>query len=384
MAEANSVENPITYFLINNNYQYFEAVRLASEIRATGRLTGLIAVPHTFSVDIDRKIFNPVISIPTPIRLSWPNAWVRYFKARKLLRTVIPASAGDMLLLFTEFELLNHLVALVFKERRGSTLLIEDGGVGSYIPLSLRNPERYSLKDWIRQITIRAIPGLGGTQFTKFDGQLFPMLEDKHLISLLLYRRMRINRNIPVNVITRPSMKRVEKETGRVVFLNQPLYSEHIQSPIDYADGLKKILSALCSGYSEVFFKFHPREHLNERSRIAKNILDLFPTVKIIEGDEPFEKLISHLRPEAVASYNSTPLLNLTGTGVQPLFLYHLLPDLRKSPSFIAMHTLLIGWGYKFVADWNEIATGYCAEIDFCNDKSARPIADVLKQFDPN
>jgi hypothetical protein len=368
----------LIYFLVNNNYQYLEAERLARELRGTGHLVALIVIPHTLTVKIDSELFEPVIPVATPARLPWPRAWFRYLRATKIMRTALTVTAEDTLLMFTEFELLNHLAAHVFKECGGRAYLIEDGGVGSYIPLSLRSPEPYNLKDLIRKVTIRAIPKLGQTQFTKFDGILFPMLGDRLLNGVLLYRPMLINRNIPVSVIARPLLQRLEICTGRVVFLNQPLYSEYIQNEIDYSRGLRKILNALCVGYSEVFFKFHPREPVEARIRITAEILRLFPKLYILDGNQPFEEMIADLRPEAVASYNSTPLLNLSGTGVQPLFVYHLLPELRKAPSFCAMHALLDAWGYKFATNWNELASGYHAGTNFDNDISAIPLVEAL------
>jgi hypothetical protein len=369
------------YFLVNNDYQYLEAERLARELHAADRRTALIAIPHTLTRTLDPALFDPIISLPTPAHLSWPRAWLRYLRARGRVRQVLPATGADVLLLFTEYELLNQLAARVFKERGGAAYLIEDGGVGTYIPLTLKQPEPYSWKNRLLQASMRAIPGLGGTRFTKFDGILFPMMDDRHLDGVCLYRPMRITRRVPVRVIARPTLQPVPIRAGRVVFLNQPLYSEHIQNESDYADGLRKILGALSAGYPDVLFKFHPREPASARERITRDILDAFPGVRVVEGNQPFEAMLAELCPEAVASYNSTPLLNLTGTGVQPLFVYHLLPDLRRAPSFDAMHALLEAWGYEFAADWGQVAAGYHAGAGFDDSSAALPLARVLEPY---
>jgi hypothetical protein len=371
------------YFLVNNDYQYLEAERLARELRAEDRSTALIAIPHTLTRRLDRQLFDPIITLPTPAHLPWPRAWLRYLRARGRVRAALPAAAGDVLLLFTEYELLNQLAARVFKERSGSAYLVEDGGVGTYIPLTLERPEAYSWKNRLLQASMRAIPGLAGMRFTKFDGILFPMMDDRHLDGVCLYRPMRITRRVPVSVISRPKPQPISIRPGRVVFLNQPLYSEHIQSEPDYLDGLRRILGALSAGYPEVLFKFHPREPASARERITQSVLDTFPGVQVVEGNQPFEAMLADLRPEAVASYNSTPLLNLTGTGVQPLFVYHLLPDLRKAPSFDAMHTLLEAWGYQFASDWSEVAAGYRAGACFDAPLDAQPLSQVLAHTVP-
>lgn len=367
------------YFLVNNDYQYLEAERLARELRAAGRRTALIAIPHTLTLSLDPALFDSLITLPTPAHQPWRRAWPRYLRAKNRLRVVLPATSEDTLLLFTEYELLNQLVAITFKERSASVYLIEDGGVGTYIPLTLKQPEPYTWKNRVLQASICAIPGLRRTKFTKFDGIVFPMMDDRYLDGVYLYRRMAITRDVPVSILSRPSLPPVATKTGRVVFLNQPLYSEHIQTETDYASGLRQIIVALTTGFPEVLFKFHPREPAEARARIKSQVLDAFPVLRIVEGNQPFEAMLTTLRPEAVASYNSTPLLNLCGTGIQPLFLYHLLPDLRRAPSFDAMHTLLKAWGYQFAADWDEVASGYRAGEHFDDVSAATPLAQLLE-----
>lgn len=371
------------HFLVNNDYQYLEAERLALELQAAGRRCCLIAIPHTLTRQLDPSLFDTITTIQTPAHRRWIQAWPRYIALGSRPRALPVFHRTDTLLLFTEFELLNQLTAIACKRQGGKVYLIEDGGVGTYIPLALVRPEAYSLKDRLHQWMIRAIPSLRRTQFTKFDGILFPMLEDKHLDGICLYREMRLNRQVPLHVIARPIPASVEPHDGRVVFLNQPLYSEHIQTPENYVLGLKRILAALQAGFKEVLFKFHPREPDNARSWIIASVLAQFPDIRIVEGRQPFETLLSELRPEAVASYNSTPLLNMSGTGVQPLFVYHLLDDLRHAPSFATMHALLAAWGYHFPEVWEDLASGFQSGGGFDCPHGALPLADVLASASP-
>lgn len=369
------------YFLVNNDYQYLEAERLARELRAAGKSTALIAIPHTLRTQFDPALFEPILTLSTPAHLPWRKAWLRYLGARRRLRAILSATAEDTLILFTEYELLNQLAAIIFKERGGSTYLIEDGGVGTYIPLTLKQHEPYNWKNRILQASIRTIPGLSRTRFTKFDGVVFPMMDDRYLDGVFLYRKIALSRSVPVRIIARPTLPPVRTKTGRVVFLNQPFYSESIQTESSYAAGLHQILSALCGGYSDVLFKFHPREKAEARFKIKRQILNGFPNLRVIEDNQPFEAMLAELCPEAVASYNSTPLLNLPGTGIQPLFVYHLLPDLRNATSFRTMQALLEGWGYRFAEDWKQVCSGYHAGEQFNKVGNAVPLAHLLEQL---
>lgn len=366
------------YFLVNNDYQYLEAERLARELRLDSQSCSLIAVPHTLTRAFDTSLFEVITKLETPARMRWPQAWLRYLVIRKRVQQALSIAKADTLFLFTEFELLNQLVAIHFKDKGASVYLIEDGGVGTYIPLAIKNPQRYSWKDRVYQWMVRRIPRLHRTQFTKFDGINFPMLDDAYLDGVCLYRNMSINRQVPLRVIQRPSQQPIEPIAGRVVFLNQPLYCEHIQTESDYERGLSQILAALSLGFKEVLFKFHPRETTEWQAIISERVLCNYPNVKNVQKKQPFESMLADLRPEAVASYNSTPLLNLTGTGVQPLFVYHLLEDLRYAPSFDTMHALLDAWGYRFAASWNEVASGYSAGDRFEKAPDAQTISQLV------
>jgi hypothetical protein len=355
----------LIYFVVNNNYQYIEAARLASQLGESGEQCGLIAFPHTLSIPADQQAFATVTVLETPAHDRWLAAWRKYLTINSALKTMVSPGPSDTLVLFTEFELLNQLTAIYFKKNKGRVFLLEDGGVGSYIPLTLKHPQSLTLKERIYTLMVRMIPNLKATHFTKFDGILFPMLHDKYLDAVLLYRSLRINRAVPVAVLARPPLEKISTVGGRVVFLNQPLYCEHIQTPEMYASGLRQILSSLCDGFGEVYFKFHPREAIAAKEKITAEILNDYPAIDIISGNLPFESMLSTIRPEAVCSYNSTPLFNLAGTGIQPIFAYPLLEDLREQSSFRTMHDLLAAWEYNFPTCWKDLSSGYFAGEKF-------------------
>jgi hypothetical protein len=369
----------LIYFLVNNDYQYIEASRLAIELHKDGHKTALIVIPHNLSLDFNEAIFKPIISFSAPVyKVRW-KAWLIYLSYLSRLRTALKILPNDYLFIFTEFELLNQIVAVRFKECNASVFIVEDGGVGTYIPLTIIKAEEYTLNNYLNKFFIRLIPGLSKTHFTKFDGTLFPMLDDRNIDGICVYRQITTSRSIRVNVIARQNKDKINICVGRVVFLNQPLYIDNIQTEEKYKSGLLLILNALCSGFSEVLFKFHPREPSTERVRIKTQILDSFPNLKVVDSNEPFEKILEDVCPEVLASYNSTPLLNLKGTGIQPLFVYHLLPDLLHSASFQTMHIILKTIGYEFAPDWINLATGYNAGEYFDVVEAAMPLSQLLE-----
>lgn len=88
-----------------------------------------------------------------------------------------------------------------------------------------------------------------------------------------------------------------------------------------------------------------------------------FPAVELIERDGTIETMILDFRPEVLASYFSSALLNIEYQGIEPLYLYSLLDDLMAQPVFRITTGILTTWGYRFVASEDEVRSGYRSGI---------------------
>jgi hypothetical protein len=347
------------YFLVNNDYQLLDARIHAQGLRLQGQESTLIEVPHMLQESNRGDGFRQLFNFPAPLKShGWMGAWWCYFGARRDVNRQLTPKAGDTLFLYTEYELLNHFIALRFKRAGARVFLLEDGGVGTYIPFSVPSQEKLTLKEHIVALMTRCLPGLHRTTFHKLNGIVFPWMEDRQIDGLCTYRPLRIIRQIPVHVLHGPVRARLETIPGRVLFLNERMYDDY-QNATEYMHGLETIMRALVKGFGEVLFKFHPREKQPWRGRIAELLASHFPTVRIVEDSRAAELLLAELRPEALASYFSTALLSLTGTGIEPLFLFQLLPEVARQKVFVQCEGLLRQWNYHFVANWDEAHSGY-------------------------
>lgn len=353
------------FFLVNNDYQLINASRHATDLRSEGYTVSLLQVPHSLKCEPAAGIYDRIFSFKSPVvGRRWLAAWMQYFAVPAQIAALHPC-ADDVLILYTEYELLNHIILQKFSSVGANVVLIEDGGVGTYITFSKMPNEAMSLKERLIALSVRCLPGLADTQFKKINGALYTWRPDAQIDLLCVYRQFASARCIPM-VTIRDNTKdfTVTPVTGRVVFLNEPIY-DHYQDDEAYLSGLENIIKALTAGYQEVYFKFHPRETQAWRDRIKGQVLRKYSSLQIIERDSPFEMLLGDYAPEALASYFSTPLLNLSGTGVEPLFVYHLLDDLRNQPAFLQLTTLLRQWNYRFARDWGEVRAGYVSSIQY-------------------
>lgn len=372
------------YFLVNNDYQLLDANRHASRLHKDRQSLTLIQVPHSLQCAPADGLYDRIETFASPMHAHrWFAAWPRYFRAWRDMQRRLKPAVGDVLVIYTEFELLNHCAVLHFSRSGAMVVHIEDGGVGTYIPFASVESQSLSLRQRLVAWMTRRLPGMGDTCFKKINGIVFPWRPDSQIDLLCVYRKFKPARQIKTEIISSEiEAKKITRTLGRVVFLNECIY-DHYQDERSYLQGLDRILEALSAGYSEVFFKFHPRETEEWRERIHSQVIARFAQVQVIQESAPFELLLERYAPEALASYIATPLLNLAGTGVEPLFLFHLLEDLRDQPIFAQLTAVLLHWNYRFVSDWADVRSGYRSHIEFHDSSSSLSFADLVQSLPP-
>ena len=355
------------YFLVNNDYQLIDANRHTVDLRIDGLEASIILVPHSLQCEPPTGVYKNIFLFESPVKgRRWFASWIRYFLVPHKITEINPV-VGDTLVMYTEYELVNHLILKLFRSAGCKVVLMEDGGIGTYLPFSKIKGQVLSWREQLTTWSIKCLPGLRDTVFKKINNVVFQWRPDNQIDLLCIYRNLVIARKIKTTVIQGGmSALNLTPVMGRVIFLNECIY-DHYQDPEAYISGLKKIIKALSVGYSDIYFKYHPRDQAAWRDLIRRRVLHEYPSVKVIEESQPIELLLESYAPEALASYFSTPLLNLSGTGIEPLFLYHLLGDLCEQPIFSQLTNLLHQWRYQFAKDWSGVRTGYQSKISFWN-----------------
>jgi len=367
------------YVLVNNNYQLRALMRhFAGRTEMLAHAT-LIAVPHTLKIEAEREKFDRVVVLTSPQgTLGLPWLLGSYFLAgRKAAKQFAPDN-NDVLIFFTEVEWLNQIVVQIFKFSGAKTVLLEDGGFGTYVPMGQPESDPLTLRERCIQASFRLLPALRYSKLFKVNRVLFPRLPDSSIDAIALYRDAPIYRNIVVHRVAKPTKTPCTICQGSVIFLNEPLY-DYYQSREDYLNGLKKLFDGLTSGFDKVYFKFHPRESFAWRADISALISEHHPNIEIIKNNLSIEEIINTYLPEVLASYFSAALIGIEYEGIEPMYLYHLVDDLANHPTFTSVTQILRSWGYNFVDSVDQIRAGYRSHL-CCNSASAEDFFQFLNK----
>ena len=348
------------YFVVHNNYQRHDFELHLAELDRKD--VTLVSIPHTLEACEYPGIAARFHYAPRfgQGALPWVLDYLRF--ARAIERDIRPAP-GDVCFLYTEYELLNHYIAARFRKAGAKVYLVEDGGFPTYLVFRLIEAEAMSFKQALKEKVFRLLPGLSEMRFHRINGHVFRLMPDSTIDAVCLYRPVPLVRKVPTVLLRRPPEPALDSIRGCVIFLNEDVYNGQLDAE-DYLRDLQALLSQLCRRFHEVLFKFHPRESGEWRARIRGRVLARLPAVKEVGNDAGIEDIVDRYRPSIAVSYLSAGLLNLLYRGVEPLYIYHLFPQLRGQPLYRESTAILESQGYNFVPGIEAIAPDYRSGLE--------------------
>jgi hypothetical protein len=346
----------MNYFLVNNDYQYYDALLHLPALRGGA---ALIRVPHNLKrVDKD-ACFSAVLTIMSPFAVRGGVLRLRrIFRAQREVERTLPVTSGDTLLLYTEFEVLNQAVVRHFKRRGARVVLIEDGGIATFLTFNIQGArERKSLVQAAAQLWLQSLAGAPYLTLVKYNGIIFPQIQDRYIDVAVYYLPMPISRSIRRIVVRKPVQHVEGLARGTAIFLNERVYDYYCTME-KYLEFLERILTRMEQGFTRVLFKFHPSETPERRSMISA-VLARHPAVARVDNDAAVETLVQQYMPGHAVSFLSSALLNLWYYGVQPVFLYRLMPEMEIQRIFRDLEGLLNGAGCRTPGDFSEVEAGF-------------------------
>lgn len=339
------------YLLINNNFHYYD-LSLHLEALSWAEVS-LIAVPHKLDADYVDGSFKKKYNFDTPFK------GVKGYLDRRTIHdsqesicSQIKPGPEDVLIFYTEFELLNQFIVSLFKKSGAKVFLLEEG-LPTYINFCTESTTALSLKYKLKLAYIHNVLRYEYVDYLSLNGFGYPRIRDSFIDGVLFYFNTHVNRDVPNYRISKEVETMSSTDPTKVIFLNEGLYLYYMGWDV-YIDELKRVISALSHQFETVYFKYHPKENAKSKVRI-RQALEGFSNVQFIEATTPIETLIVELQAKHAVSFFSAALMNLHVMGIDPIYIYPFIPSLQKLDIIKTIHGFLESINYIFPNSLDEL-----------------------------
>lgn len=331
------------YFLVNNDYHFLDVLENIKHLKDYEKC--LIQIPHRLNVIESHKDFKKVYTFNSPFKNL--NRLYNFFKTRKILKEnpKLEIKSSDILFFYTEYEILNQVIASEFKLNGGKVFLIEEG-LATYLTYSALHKNPLPLKQQLQLFYLKNILRYHYIEFLNINNIIFPQISEKYLDGLLLYLDVNINRNIKKYLIKK-EVTILDLDPQKALFLNERIY-DYYCSKKDFELIIYDIIDKISFKFKNVWFKFHPSETV-ENKKWIKKILSGINNIIFIEESEPIEILITKYNSKYVFSFFSAALLNLYFRGVIPIYIFHIYDKISKQEVSKNVRYILDNLNYNFI-----------------------------------
>lgn len=364
----------MVFILVNNNYHLLDLEPYLSEL--DGQSPKLIKVPHTLSLTEFDAHFDEVIefapfhaALRNIIRPGYGQATFREIRER------IKPEKHDVLIVFTDYEVVNQYIISLFHENGARVVMLEDGMATVSVGNLKEGPVHFktSIVRWI----LRNKYGMKYLNILEGNNFPLPVISDMYVDVLGLSIKAPLLRNIPVCQLRPPVSISANTDNDAVQFINQDLYNLNLMTMQEYREALTDILTAMTRNFLRVIFKCHPREKEEDIAQY-QDIIAKFPSVTLVKGLEPIEAQAKQYMPRYNVSFYSSALKSLYFKGAEPLYVFHLIPSLWNSAFGKVLYDYLHFINYKFINSFDDIKSGYHCNITL--DKEGKSLTELLYQ----
>lgn len=331
------------HFVVNNDIHYFDVSSQLSGLSERGARVVLIVVPVALRVGVDEAAFERVVTLESPYRSHLSETSRAHLRRTTIaIAERIPVGRGDIVVLYTDREPLNCVLASHFM-RAGARVVMLEEGIASYLDVTSRGPVPMRLRARIKTFYARRTFGLRDASFVPQGPFLGSRLDDNVIAARLFYLRP-TGYDPPCAIFVRhrfPQGARHGESTA--VFCNQPLYGIYM-SEANYLDALRSVIGRLVDGHERIVFKFHPRDSAAMKSAMV-DALGRHGRMEFRESPLPIEREMDAIGAGVAYSFFSGALLTLAQMGHRVVFLYDAIRDRLEARTVVALDRFLLSLG---------------------------------------
>ena len=343
----------IIYFLVNNHYQLIDVKKHLSHFKKKKYKIVILVCSRT-NLEIELKNLKgfQIINLYSPqirFRFTWYLNFIKVYKFLKEIRSKLIVNKNTYLFFYTEIDILNHLIVKFIKYNGGTNYIINDAGFATYLNFSNFTEIIYAKSFIIRKYILKLIPFLRNTRLVKGYHYHFFWLQDHYIDGVIGYKYFSNKRDFPLYLLNETKKTLKISPNNKVLFLNSMHYSEVLESDLDtFLKMHQLIFKKLLKSYSEIIFKFHPRDSEVFRNEIRKKYQNE-KRIKLLDSIDDYQNLIIKLKIKCIASICSSGCLSAP-KGIKVIFCFNLVKKffpLEWQSSFKEIDKLLKLWGGK-------------------------------------
>lgn len=366
------------YISVDNDYHGEQALSLANAAQLkTEDITFLSTISKRNTV-IPKSNYRIITIEPHP--LSAGNGYKKlktYFKSAKhqsnLLKK-INFYNSDTLIIMTEYQINNSIFAKAMKRAQGRVYLFDEGISFYYNNSPFWHSQRttrnkiillfYNFAFFILSLPVYAQKG--------FEDRMFICIKEKYIDKIFSKLQLPIARSIPVNGYRSTEVDaeiKNKKNKKNVIFFTTSLETFGLkQQDFELAEATIKKLS---QKFENVLVKIHPSDWIakNDTYNFYSNLSTQFRNVKIVDNSLSGNQAIQIYHPQIAVGTVTAVLFDALAMGCQPVFLFHLLPQVQ---AFNVCRFILNSINYNFIKNLDDITADYNCSVqarDFIYDR---------------
>lgn len=349
------------YFLVNNDYHLYDLSSLQYKKKDGDTL---IKVPHSLGDELYDLSFDHILEFRHfYLGLKSLFNYGKIKQSHRAIDKLLRVENGDILFVYTDNEILNQYIISKFYNKKCKVYMLEDG-LATALVYNL-SPKKLPFKEYLKLQILKYLYGYTFTSVVFENKNYYPVINEEFITSILFYLKTSINRNIPVKYLKNNVNRLPTLNPNVALFLNQDTY-RFDQTEESYFEDLTKIFLQIHKNFKQIVFKFHPREAAEFKIKI-KNVLSNYPNIQYIDTFASVESIISNFSPKYAISYYSSSLKNLFFFGIQPVFIYHLLPTISNNEFSKILNKYLKNLNYNFPKSLQEINVEYQSGLTIPN-----------------
>jgi hypothetical protein len=298
-----------------------------------------------------------------------PVVYLKSLVHHRYLKKKIEFIAEDVLLLLTEYQINNALLARQIGVHGGKVYLFDDG-IGFYINNAIGISRSVRIIDTAYLLiynTIYTALGIPAIAKQGFEGRMHVRIKDKYIDRL--YSRVRIPLDRKINLFGFAFSNEIRNRLNQL-----PTVALFLANNLS-AFGLKNeemclaasAIEQLAKKFDVVYVKIHPADWVgktetfyfyNQLSVSSKN-------VKLTSNDSTSNQILKDLNPCIVVGTLGAGMFDALFMGYPAVFLFHLLSRPSKFKVFAeASEGLLVRVGYNFIESLDQIAMSYKTRVN--------------------